>query len=258
MLDNFGIQRAELPLSDTLKLNALAVIGKTALAVGDGGAMALINDAGAEVAGLPIADLNAVASFRGLFYVGMGDAIVSVNPDLDFVSGTEPGCQGSIVQLCSFEDKRICGFTDADEIVISSDGQNWTIIDFNEAYNGFYSHLDIKAIALGPHIAIAGLDSDGKPAMYVSTDGGVWSPRELNWNNGGHYEMLNSIPSGLSYDWYGDRMLLLCEDGTIFIVPGCSHCNSLIKKEGSNLRDASFYMGGYVAVGDDGCIVTSF
>ncbi len=125
----------------------------------------------------------------------------------------------------------VCGIAGESGILVSKDdGASWTSIDFNVEYEGYYKPLVIKAVAAGyKTMAIAGTDSDGRPAMYFSFDGSVWSPRELSYTEHGRTLWLDEQPLDLEYDADHDRMIMYCENNTIFYVPNCSHCNSLKK-----------------------------
>lgn len=125
----------------------------------------------------------------------------------------------------------VCGIAGESGILVSKDdGASWTSIDFNVEYEGYYKPLVIKAVAAGyKTMAIAGTDSDGRPAMYFSFDGSVWSPRELSYTEHGRTLWLEEQPLDLEYDADHDRMIMYCENNTIFYVPNCSHCNSLKK-----------------------------
>lgn len=125
----------------------------------------------------------------------------------------------------------VCGTAGEGIILVSKDdGATWGTMDFNKEYEGYYKPLTIKAVAAGNRtMAIAGTDSDGRPAMYFSFDGTVWSPRELSYTVGGRTYWLEDQPVDLEYDGERDRMIMYCENDTVFYVPNCSHCNSLKK-----------------------------
>ncbi len=123
----------------------------------------------------------------------------------------------------------VCGVSGEGEILVSKDeGATWTSLNFNEVYDGYYKPLTIKAVAAGDRtMAIAGTDSDGRPAVYFSSDGGVWTPRDLSYTVNGKTFYLERQPLALQYDSELDRMEMLCEGDAVFYMPNCSHCNSL-------------------------------
>lgn len=141
--------------------------------------------------------------------------------------------QGGLQQEFSSYGDLVCGIGADNTLFISKDGgTTWSSFDFNMHYKGYYKPLSIKAIAAGDKMmAIVGSDADGSPAMYFSFDGTVWSPRELSYAEGGKFLYLDRQPESLKYDADTDKMVIYCEGGTIFFVPNCSHCNSLVRTE---------------------------
>lgn len=141
--------------------------------------------------------------------------------------------QGDLQPEFSSYGELVCGFAGESLVIISRDGgDTWTSFDFNKQYEGYYKPLVIKAIAAGDRrMAIVGTDDAGMPVMYFSFDGTVWSPRDLSYNEGGRTLYLDRQPESLKYDSDTDKMVMYCEDSTIFFVPNCSHCNSLVRTD---------------------------
>lgn len=145
------------------------------------------------------------------------------------------GCmaQNDLSMKFSSYDNLVCGIAGESGILVSKDdGATWTSIDFNVTYEGYYKPIVLKAVAVGDRtMAIAGTDSDGNPAMYFSFDGTVWSPRQLSYTDHGKTLYLEEQPMELEYDAEHDRMIMYCENNTVFYVPNCSHCNSIKRTE---------------------------
>ena len=120
--------------------------------------------------------------------------------------------------------------TDAGEILRSADGAAWTVLDFNAEYAGFYPRMDFRAVAAGGgSVMVAGLDPDGHLAVFTSSRGTVWSVRSLEYTEGGVRQVLDVTPCSLSYDPLRDSFFLCGTQGTLFAMPGCSHCNRLTR-----------------------------
>lgn len=134
----------------------------------------------------------------------------------------------SFMEFSSFG-SLVCGIAGDSGILVSKDdGASWIYTDFNEAYKDYYPTMVIKAVAAGDRtMAIAGTDVNGNPVMYFSFDGNVWSPRQLSYTENGRTYYLDQQPVKLEYDAELDRMIMYCENDTIFYVPNCSHCNSI-------------------------------
>ena len=75
---------------------------------------------------------------------------------------------------------------------------------------------------------VAGLDPDGHLAVYTSSRGTVWSARSLEYTEAGERHVLDVTPCSLSYDSLRDSFFLCGTRGTLFEMPGCSHCNQLL------------------------------
>lgn len=133
--------------------------------------------------------------------------------------------------LSSFEDRMICGFSEDNVIFSSRDGgSSWSECDFNREYDGYYPRLDFRSIAAGnTSFAVLGLDSQSSPHLFISTEGKVWSERELSWLEHGSPVFLQAEPQELLYDAERDQFILKCSDGYSLILPPCSHCNQRVE-----------------------------
>lgn len=120
--------------------------------------------------------------------------------------------------------------TDAGEIVRGVPADGWTVFDFNAQYAGFYPRMDLRAVAAGGgSVMVAGLRPDGTPAAFTSARGTVWSERTLDYTDQGQPCLFTAKPLSLSYDAPQDRYYLLGSGGVQLALPGCSHCNALMR-----------------------------
>lgn len=144
-------------------------------------------------------------------------------------SGTLPSgleIKGEIIGTTS-NDYATFVVTDEGEIGWSGDGESWTVIDFNEAYRGYYEPVRFMGIAAGKaSVAVAGVyEKTGAPAMFISSRGNVWTERSLVYSQGEETFELTEAPLAISADLERDEFVLTCTDGVLFFVPPCSHCN---------------------------------
>ncbi len=131
---------------------------------------------------------------------------------------------------CIDADGRHWAVTEAGEILRSPDGESWTTFDFNAQYAGFYPRMSWRAVAAGGGaVMVAGLDADGHLAVYTSSRGTVWSARTLDYREDGELRVLDVVPVSLSFDPIRDSFFLCGTQGTLFEMPGCSHCNRLTR-----------------------------
>lgn len=140
------------------------------------------------------------------------------------------GARGRLQASCEDPDGLHWAVTDAGEILHSADGTAWTVLDFNAEYAGYYPRMDWRAVAAGGgSVMVAGLDPDGHLAVYTSSRGTVWSARSLDYTEAGERHVLDVTPCSLSYDPLRDSFFLCGTQGTLFEMPGCSHCNRLTR-----------------------------
>ena len=138
--------------------------------------------------------------------------------------------RGTLQAVCQDPAGLQWAVTDAGEILRSADGSSWSVLDFNAEYAGYYPPMDWRAVAAGGgSVMVAGLDPGGHLAVYTSSRGTVWSTRTLEYTEAGERHVLDVTPCSLSYDSLRDSFFLCGSGGTLFEMPGCSHCNSLTR-----------------------------
>ncbi len=154
-----------------------------------------------------------------LFYIE-NDELHKLNMDI----------KGSVVSLSS-TGSQCFGVTSDGFIFNSRNGTDWTILDFNAYYSGFYERCEFVAVAIGNEsIAVLGKEDDGRPVLYTSAKGTVWAERELKYE-GENNEFIQADypPAGLTYNKEKDEFIIIFEFGRIMTVPSCSHCNKLLR-----------------------------
>jgi len=121
--------------------------------------------------------------------------------------------------------------TEGGVIFSTRDFDSFTTMDFNGTYYSYYDETLFCSIAASDNsFFIAGTYMNGKPAVFTSATGKIWSERTLTYTENGQTLQLELQPLRLSYDGSHDRFVLVCTDGWLFYMPGCSHCNSLTRE----------------------------
>ena len=119
--------------------------------------------------------------------------------------------------------------SDSSEIISLNLALQGKVFDFNANYSEYYGTITPIAIAAGPNSAcLAVLREDGTPTTYVSSKGTVWSERDLDYAVNGKWFTFKKVPHSITYEELSDCFVLHCEDGDMFYLPNCSHCNYVV------------------------------
>ena len=143
--------------------------------------------------------------------------------------------------------------TDAGEILHRAAASDWTVTDFNALYAGYYPRMDFRAVAVGGgSMMVAGVRPDGTAAAFTSSRGTVWSERTLDYPEQGQSCVFSAVPTSLGYDAGQDRFYLTGTGGELLAMPGCSHCNTLIRYPADTLFARIPAVSGTLLLGSDG------
>ena len=160
------------------------------------------------------------------------------------------GAKGRFVDMDSYGEK-CYAVTDLSEIVSIDLGLRARIFDFNAYYSEYYGDIDIVAIAAGAtSVCIAATRNGESPAAFISTNGNVWSERTFDYMEGGSQKLMDKKTITAAYREYDDCYVMLCEDGVIFHLPACSHCNYPIFSNSGRLSSIAFNGKSFMAVGE--------
>lgn len=158
-----------------------------------------------------------------------GRELLEMNKDGHITRRKELPVKGCLRGLAA-DGKVLWLATDTGEIVHGNSTSGWRVLDFNAQYEGYYPAMDFWAIAVGGgSIMVAGTTPGGSPAVFTSSRGTVWSERSLDYSEGASTFTFSALPMALSYDSAQDRFYLVGSGGEELAMPGCSHCNSLMR-----------------------------
>ena len=161
-----------------------------------------------------------------------------------------PKVRGRFIDMDSFED-RCYAVTDRSEIVTIDLGLRTRTFDFNGCYSEYYGDMDIVSIAAGAtSVCVTGNRNDDSPAAFISSNGNVWSERSFDYLDGGSQKYMDKKTITAAYREYDDCYVILCEDGVIFHLPACSHCNYPIFSDSGLLTSIAFNGRSFMAVGE--------
>jgi hypothetical protein len=200
---------------------------------------------------LPYA-LHCLCRFKGSVWIGSNDGVLLKGGSAETYRPVQLPLKGNFVSLSS-NSKGCFGITDQGEIVQSKNGTDWSVLDFNEYYQGYYPTARLRQIlALEDRIVLLGEKDGQKPIVLVSADGNVWTERELVYTDErGYPAVLSDAPIGLIYDALEDQIVLCCTKGKLLFLPSCSHCNQCLTWTASDIQALAENGGRLVAVGKD-------
>ena len=200
-----------------------------------------------------VKNINTLTWFDNKVIAGADGGEISVGNESGLFKTTQLDLNGNIVSI-SANATDCYGVTDKGEIIHSNDGINWSVVDFNKAYEGFYQTCQFtKVLATEKQISIIGKQDDGMPVMFYSSRGTVWAQRNLEYvDKKGVPSLLQDIPNDIYYDVVLDQYILICNHGKMMTIPSCSHCNKLFEVSTENLKSIAGNENSLIIVGENG------
>jgi hypothetical protein len=197
-------------------------------------------------------NINSLALFNGIIIAGADHGEIISGDGKGTFRKTLLDLKGNIVSVSAI--KSDCyGVTNEGEIIHTTDGINWDILDFNRAYAGYYKPCCFtRILATENRIAVAGIRNDGSPVFMFSSQGKVWTERPLNYKDEqGLPGLLEDSPNDMFYDNAGDQFFLVCSNGKLMKLPSCSQCNKLAVISEEDLEGISFKENTIMIVGEN-------
>jgi hypothetical protein len=221
------------------QLNCLLVTNQLMIVAGNKGSILLSsnNETFRKVNSGTDKNIHSLAFFKEMILAGSDQGELLIGDEKGIFRKIQLALKGNLVSLST--NNTVCyGVTDQGEIIHSTDGVNWTVLDFNEFYKGYYKPCRFTSVLVTDNrIAAAGKHEDGTPALLFSSQGNVWTERTLNYTDDqGIPALLEDIPYDLHYNPIDDQFLLCCSTGKVMIIPTCSHCNKFYEYTKSDLK----------------------
>jgi len=243
--------------SDTIvgeTFTSLLVIGQKFLAGGNKGSVLIFSENGASqrISTNTDKNINSLTLFKELVIAGTDNGELLIGNAREPFRKIELSVSGNIVSV-SARAIDCFGVTNQGEIIHTTDGINWDVLDFNKAYAGYYKPCHFTSILATPSsIAVAGIHDDGSPVLLFSNQGNVWSDRSLNYtNDNGTGGSLTDSPNNIYYQDTRDEFYLVCDNGKLMKIPTCSHCNKVFNLRVVNLFGISGTESDIVVAGDN-------
>lgn len=253
IIDAIG-KKTSVPVASSANINSVISGDQVCIAAGDRGTL-LFGSGESQFSAVSSGidkDINCITFFRDLWIAGADDGLLLFSKNGKTWTLNQTGFKGNVVSLdCN---NSFCfGVTDKGEIIKSSDGLNWEAKDYNKDYEGYNLSCSFrKIIVLQNRIMIIGIHEDHSPAVLYSSLGNVWTERLLSYKDeNGIMGMLSEEPNDIAYDPETDQFLVACNNGVIFTLPSCSHCNMLYKVTDNNIRSITKGNDMFILTGDN-------
>jgi len=243
--------------SDTIAgetFTSLLVIGQKFLAGGNKGSVLIFSENGTSqrIGTDTDKNINSLTLFKDMVIAGTDNGELLIGNAREPFRKIELSVTGNIVSV-SARTADCFGTTNQGEIIHTTDGINWDVLDFNKVYAGYYKPCHFTRILATPSsIAVTGIHEDGSPVLLFSNQGNVWSDRSLNYtNDDGTGGSLTDSPNNIYYHDTRDEFYLACNNGKLMKIPTCSHCNKVFNLRVVNLFGISGTESDIVVAGDN-------
>lgn len=247
-------KRTSMPVVSSTDLNSIVSNNEMMIAAGNNGKILFRPGESqfSEIRSGTVKNINCITFFRDLWIAGADDGLMLFSKNGKTWTLNQATFKGNVLSLdCN---NSFCfGVTNKGEIIKSSDGLNWEVKDYNKEYQGYNPHCIFrKIIVLQNRIMIIGIHDDHSPAVLYSSLGNVWTERLLSYKDeNGRMDMLSEEPNDIAYDADNDQFLVACNNGVIFTLPSCSHCNMLYKVSDQNIRSIAKSSDRFILAGDN-------
>lgn len=226
----------------------ISVSQDNAVAVGEEGAILLLQEDGA-VSQLKTdckETLHSVCVFKNMWFAGGDSGVLLYSDDLERWQSIELPLEGAITGLAA-DGERCIGVTDDGEILVSTDGMAWEMLDYNQYYG---QEISFQGIELCDNMFYAfGVNAEGASQMLMSLEGGVWSDRDLEVYQNGIPDGNTPQISGICWD--GQQIIAACPDGRVLTLPSCTQCNTVQEVSDKPLYSVAFNSGKLLFAGQD-------
>lgn len=204
------------------ELLSLAVNAEHAVAAGEDGTVVVLteeNDITVYSAKVST-DLYSVSFFNGNYFFGTENGRILKTSDFQTWETVEPGLLGTVTGLAANEERCIL-VTDQGETATTTDGENWSLLNYNEYYSENISFRNLESCGSG--FVALGDDETGMERGLETLEGGVWAERGFLTQEEEENGMTPAKVSSVCWDGeqaYGARL-----DGQVLTMPSCTKCN---------------------------------
>jgi len=245
------------------------LVGEGITLVGGASGILLYSTDGKEFTpckGTQKSDIVGLASFKGQYYAGTRNGTVLVSDDgiswkkcASLSDASSSGEASSTFSLSGVPDiisftataDYIAGITADTDIFMSSDGTNWSVMNYGETIGG--GTVFTKIVNLSPSFFILGYyaDDPGWPSLIFSDSGGeIWSSKTLDEIN--ETEPNEFAPLNINHVCvFAGELMGVCNGGRVMAITTCSTCNTISDVSEADMRGIALSETNMLIVGDN-------
>ncbi|NLY42944.1 MAG: hypothetical protein GX066_03020 [Clostridiaceae bacterium] len=198
------------------------------------------------------ARLYGITVFQGTFFAaGEGGIILSSSDGEEWIL-QQTETNNDIISI-SATDKMCMAVTRETQILMSTNGGTWKILDYNKYYEGYDDPYWFHSIdACGNVFFLSGeyKEHPGVPVIMSSDTGEIWMPHVLNRVNGDLLDYVLPITINM-IGLNGDQLLAACDDGKLLTITECIKCNKLEQLTEYDIKGMAF-SGDFIALVGEG------
>ncbi len=130
------------------------------------------------------------------------------------------------LMICGGEGRIYLALSSDGKLYRREEGKEWSTIDFNEDYKGYYPACRFTALAATEADFVAAAQAeDGLPYVFRTVRGGVWDMVNLTGGTAlSGYVRASGKVNEVLYDNVTKQVFLLCDNGELVTLPDCPKC----------------------------------
>ena len=220
----------ELESGTAKNLSGVYTSGNLIIVSGEGGTILYSKDGETfEPAGTGgmTGSIFSITSFKGIYLAGASRGIILTSPNgVDWIPQAS-GVNGDIISIDA-NNNFIMAITEETDVLISTDGLNWEIENFNEVYEGFYPEFQFRRIkSISPVFFLLGQrkEEPGIPFLFSTGTGEIWMPICLEMINDEFHDYEASPVTVHDTVTFSGELLVAASGGRILRIDDCARCN---------------------------------
>ncbi|MBR4132116.1 MAG: rhodanese-like domain-containing protein [Oscillospiraceae bacterium] len=222
---------------------------------GTNGTLLVSYDGAASFSALDVGtknDLNGATAFEDVLYAAGEDGVIYRNA----AGGWEAMQMETTHDFIGIVSTNYClaAITEETDICISTDGEEWEYMNFNEEYDGLYPrYVFTRAVGAGETFFILGYEEENPniPVLFFTETGEVYMEKGMTKINGEYAsEEMDLHIHDISFNI--DQIVGVMNDGRVLAITDCMECNEeKVLDEAKDLWATAAQEKGVLLCGED-------